>query len=85
MRPLARTSYLVVVVLIAASILTSVQVAQAHYDPPPGCWMTSHVHDCRRCGLLWLYKYDRDTVKWKCPDGSSGIHQVKGSCGTCQY
>jgi hypothetical protein len=84
-RPIRGLLRLGVVILIVMAILTSVQVALAHYPIPPGCWETRHTHDCGLCGFLWLLRYDRDTVEWRCPDGSSGLWQYKGLCGMCKY
>ncbi len=83
MKPRIRKLYLLgVTVLVIASLLTSVQVARA-WSPPSGCWITSYVNDCGRCGFLWLNQYWRHTWNFACPDGHTGIYQEKGPCGSC--
>jgi hypothetical protein len=83
-----RSFYLsLVVVLLAVSLLTSVQVTQAHsYPVPPGCYEASHSHGCQRCGFLWLWKRDVELLTWYCPgNGSGGDFNLYGACDTCQY
>ena len=78
--------WLLVVALIATSLLTSFQIANAHsYSIPPGCWVASHIHNCKRCGFLWLREKDREELSWTCPAGNSGAYNLYGSCGSCRF
>lgn len=87
MKPvMRRISLLFVIVLIAVSLLTSFQMANAHsYAIPPGCWETYHAHYCQRCGFLWLWQKDAEELSWKCPAGNTGSYNLYGACSTCRF